>query len=262
MFPRLLIFALCSSSAAGLLSVQIERLPDLQTVVPQHVQIVNDHQREIIRFSNAIANTGDGPLQFHPEIPDATATEQVFQNAYQDIFDDQGNITRSLLVSQFEFHPQHNHWHITGVALFEIRKANADGSIGPVFGTNSIKTTFCLVDWYKLVGPSKTPERVYFECDRNAETQGISPGWADQYHQATPGQELELTGAPVGTYYLVSTANYSEVFLETDYNNNTAWVKFKLKRDSMGNPKIDIIGANPTSGPYAAELSGVGAPNR
>ena len=262
MFHGLLISALCALFATGVVRVPVERLPDLQTVVPQHVQIVNEHQREIIRFSNAIANTGNGTLQFHPEFPDETATDQVFQNAYQDIFDDQGNLSRSLLVSQFEFHPQHNHWHITGVALFEIRRANADGSIGAVLGTNSIKTTFCLVDWYKLVGPSRTPDRVYFECDRTAETQGISPGWADQYHQATPGQELDITGAPVGTYYLVSTANYEDTFLETDYTNNAAWVKFKLKRESNGNPKIDIIGQNPTSGPYAAALSGVGAPNR
>ena len=30
-------------------------------------------------------------------------------------------------VSQFVFHPAHNHWHITAVALFEVRKPLDDG---------------------------------------------------------------------------------------------------------------------------------------
>ena len=34
--------------------------PDLQTVVPLQLQIVNQDQREILRFSNGIANTGNG----------------------------------------------------------------------------------------------------------------------------------------------------------------------------------------------------------
>lgn len=242
----------------------VEQLPDLQTVVPQQLQIQNDHQHEFLRFSNAIANTGNGALQFHPEFPDLESPDgsQIFQNAYQDIFDEDGNIIDSPLVSQFEFHPAHNHWHIDGVALFEVRKAKADGSMGDVYGGQSIKTTFCLVDWYKLIGPSKTPERVYFECDRKAAHEGISPGWADQYHQATPGQELDITGAPVGDYYLVSTANFKHEFRETNYDNNQAWVKFRLKRESKGNAKLQILGQNATSGPYAAALTGVGAPNR
>jgi hypothetical protein len=236
-------------------------LPDLQTVVPQQVQLVNEHQRDIIRFSNAIANTGEGSLQFHPEFPGASEANPI-QSAYQDIFNTDGTIAESVLISNFVFHPQHNHWHIAGVALFEVRIANANGSFGDIYGGNSVKNTFCLVDWYKLVGPSKTPNRVYFECDRTAESQGISPGWADQYHQATEGQQLDVTGIPVGLYYLVSTCNYQGTFREKTLANNTAWVKFSIKRDSKGNPKLAIVGTSPTSGPFAEALSGVGAPNR
>lgn len=65
------------------------------------------------------------------------------------------------MVSQFEYHPTHRHWHVNGVALFEIRVGSPDG---PVFGGNSVKTTFCLIDWYKLDDNAKTPERGYFAC--------------------------------------------------------------------------------------------------
>lgn len=119
------------------------------------------------------------------------------------------------MVSQFEYHPTHRHWHVNGVALFEIRVGSPDG---PVFGGNSVKTTFCLIDWYKLDDNAKTPERGYFACA--GAYQGISPGWVDQYHQATPGQQLDLTGAPTGIpLYLVSAASHEGVFLESDTTN-------------------------------------------
>ena len=56
----------------------------------------------------------------------------------------------------------------------------------------------------------------------------ISAGWGDQYHHATDGQEVELTGLPEGDYYLVSTSDPGNAFLESDDDNNTAWVKFTL----------------------------------
>ena len=51
------------------------------------------------------------------------------------------------MAGTFAFHPAHNHWHIGDVALFEVRKGSPTG---PIVGGNSIKTTFCLIDWYKL----------------------------------------------------------------------------------------------------------------
>ena len=122
--------------------------------------------------------------------------------------------------SSFEFHPEHNHWHIGDVALFEVRKAKDNGT-GGAWGkpfvndqgqAQSIKTTFCLIDWYKVDDYSPRTERVYWEGATSY--QGISPGWVDQYHQEIEGQQLDLTGAPPGVYYLVSTANPDGNFLE------------------------------------------------
>ena len=116
--------------------------PDLQTVVPQHLQLVNDHQREVLRFSNAIANTGDGPWRMRPEFPLGDVSQP--QKAVQEVLDAEGNIAFEKAVSEFQFHPEHNHWHINAVALFEVRVGSPTG---PVYGSNSVKTTFCLIDW-------------------------------------------------------------------------------------------------------------------
>jgi hypothetical protein len=72
---------------------------------------------------------------------------------------------------EFEFHPEHNHWHIGNTALLEVRQGSPRG---PVVGGNSIKTTFCLIDAYKLVGNQPTRDRLFWDC--YASYQGIAPG--------------------------------------------------------------------------------------
>ena len=176
-------------------------LPDLITVIPGQIQVVNpgkDGKTELLRFSNAIANLGDGPWHMRPEFPLNTLDPQ---KAIQELYDASGSKVAEKVVSQFEFHPTHNHWHINGVALFEVRASRGGrtggADIGAVYGRNSIKTTFCLIDWIRYEGNSnngKKSDRVYFDC--MGATQGISVGWVDQYHQATDGQELDITGAP------------------------------------------------------------------
>lgn len=233
-------------------------LPDLRTVVPTHLQLVNEHQQETLRFSNGIANTGPGPWALRPDPPPDEATTVV--SAVQE-FRDSGafykcgeqpkqvtecyNVVSEKVAGTFEFHPAHNHWHIGDVALFEVRKGSPTG---PIVGGNSIKTTFCLIDWYKLDDNSPTAERVFFSCYTSF--QGISSGWVDQYHQSTEGQQLDLTGVPNGDdYYLVSTANYAGIFTESSYTNNTAWVRFTLSTDSNGNRKVTVTDHSPCESP-------------
>ena len=216
--------------------------PDLRTVVPDHLQIANDHQREFLRFSNAIADTGDGPWQMKPVFP--LGSDLTTQDAIQQILDVNGNVVKEVLVSQFQFHPEHNHWHIGDVALFSV---HAGSPTGPILPGTSVKSTFCLIDWIKLDNNSKTPERTYFYCNGNL--QGVSVGWADQYHQSTEGQEIDITGATPGLYFLVSKVNYKGTFVEKDLNNNEAWTSFLLSRDSNGNAKIAIFGHSPCDSP-------------
>jgi Lysyl oxidase len=242
-------------------------LPDMQTVVPQHLQLHSAQQREFLRFSNGIANTGPGPWALRPDPPvaEATTTTTAVQeirssNAAVKCGEERPGDPCYTIVSErptgtFEFHPQHNHWHIGDVALFEVRRGSPTG---PVAGGISVKTTFCLIDWYKLEGNSNSPERVFFDCETSY--QGIQSGWVDQYHQSLDGQELDLTGIPSrNDYYLVSTANPAGIFSEVTRTNNTAWVRFRLFNQGNGGRAVEVTAHSPCSSPG---LCGVGAPNR
>jgi hypothetical protein len=180
---------------------------------------------------------------------------------FQEILNASGAVVSEAPVSEFVFHPEHNHWHITAVALYEIRAANDDGTggnMGGVVGGQSLKTTFCLIDWIKPEGNSNTGARTYFDCRPDAR-QGLSVGWVDQYHHALEGQEVEIkSDMGVGIYYLLTKANPDGNFLETTLSNNSAWTSFRLSRDSSGKAKITEIAHSPCSG----GLCGEQIPNR
>jgi len=231
--------------------------PDLRTVVPQHLNLVNAHQHDILRFSNGIANTGPGPWALRPDPPIGTAP---ITNAIQEIRSSNAQflcgtqpkpndpcytVLSEQVVSTFEYHPTHNHWHTADVAKFEVRQGSPTGA---VVGGNSIKIGFCLIDLYNLEGNAPTSQRVFWDC--YAGTQGIQSNWVDQYHQATDGQQVDLTGIPNATdYYLVSTTNPTGAFLEQDKTNNTAWVKFSLTSESNGNRKVTVTEHSPCESP-------------
>jgi len=231
--------------------------PDLRTVVPAHLNLVNQQQQEYLRFSNGIANTGGGPWALRPDPPIGTAP---ITNAIQEIRSSNAQylcgtqpkpsdpcytVVHEQQVSTFEYHPTHNHWHTADVARFEVRQGSPTGT---VVGGNSIKVGFCLLDLYNLEENAPTSEKTFWDCYTSY--QGVSVGWVDQYHQSTDGQQVDLTGIPDATdYYLVSTTDPTGVFLEQDKTNNTAWVKFTLSSESNGNRKVTITDHSPCESP-------------
>jgi len=231
--------------------------PDLRTVVPAHLNLVNQQQNEYLRFSNGIANTGGGPWALRPDPPIGTAP---ITNAIQEIRSSNAQylcgtqpkqvtecytVLQEQTVSTFEYHPTHNHWHTADVARFEVRKGSPTGQ---VVGGNSIKVGFCLLDLYNLDDNAPTSEKTFWDCYTGY--QGVSVGWVDQYHQSTDGQQVDLTGLPNATdYYLVSTTNPTGVFLEQDSTNNAAWVKFTLSTESNGNRKVTVTDHSPCESP-------------
>jgi hypothetical protein len=263
----IVVAAVAAPSGAPTAAELQPSLPDLRTVVPRHLQVVNQQQRELLRFSNGIANTGGGPWALRPEhtlgeSPTTTAIQEIRSSGAEHRCGTQPKqVTEcyTLLAERpatvFEYHPTHNHWHTGQVALFEIRSGSPDG---PVADAQHVKTGFCLIDLVRLDGNAPRSERVFWDCETGF--QGVSAGWIDQYHQATDGQELEVTDLPDGNaYFLVSTSNPDGVFLEQRTDNNRAWQRFALSGAETGNRKLTLLEHSPCESPG---LCGAYSPNR
>lgn len=231
-------------------------LPDVVDAPPSHLQIVNAHQEETLRFTTEHINIGLGPLQVRadheigPCVLDGEAYAQCTA-AYQEVLGAGGEILYTQLAGYAVFHEDHNHWHQNDVADFillegslegvDVNQALADGTIEAATVAAAPKTTYCLIDFDKTDLVHENSSRVYEDCD--ATLQGISVGWSDEYHHSTHGQDLVVTGLPTGIYTLLYVADPRNQWLELDESNNWSWTTFELGRKGA-NPEIQELASS------------------
>ncbi len=172
--------------------------------------------RKLVRFTFTTPNFGDGDLIIgapadHPE--------------------------------WFEWSPCHGHYHFREYADYRLWTVLGYELLTILRGMNWESTTadlieqypflasqfvaghkqgFCVVDM--LAYEDGAPAR-YRDCATN---QGISVGWADQYHWRLDGQWVDVTDVPSGAYILEGEVNAEQLYEESDYSNNSAAVAFNL----------------------------------
>ena len=87
---------------------------------------------------------------------------------------------------------------------FTLNQVNPDGSLGAVVAT-SPKKDYCITG-DTFVGACRTRQTRRFipqsNCTDPTKPLGWSVGWGDEYDQTDPGQPIDLTGVPDGTYIL------------------------------------------------------------
>ena len=102
-------------------------------------------------------------------------------------------------------------------------------------------------------------ERTFFDC--YASSRASRPAGSTSTTRRPTGQQVD----PHGAFRTGTTTTSSRprtptgTFLETNYTNNTAWVKFTLTSESNGNRKVTVIGHSPCESPG---MCGENAPNR
>ena len=253
--------ALLVASALALLPVQPvasthtrggDLLPDLETRVPQDLEIVSVRQgnrvERRLRFDNEVANVHTGPLELYPRSADCDgdgdvrndrlAVQRIYQDADGNGYFDRGGDTAAVEVhdptsSCMVFHPQHRHWHFEDFASYELKPIGADGSLGAAVAS-STKVSFCIIDiHHRKPELSGSPtSKHYTACDRNS-TLGISVGWSDEYHSTLADQYVTITGVRDGTYCLVSTADPRGKLLEVTKANNAAGARITISGNTV-----------------------------
>ena len=110
----------------------------------------------------------------------------------------------------FTYAPCHGHYHFNNFA--EYRLLNAAGqqvAIGQKVG-------FCLEDVSRWNPAANS--RAQYDCDY----QGIQAGWSDIYSRNLPGQWIDITGLPAGTYVLEIRLDTANRIAEASETNNMA----------------------------------------
>ncbi len=205
--------------------------PDLITETPFNAHVVTDKPagKRLLRFANAISNVGQGPFELHPVNDPGSGTTVAYQRVYTHDAQNDWSLYNEFPVGTFVFHPAHNHWHFEGFALYQLRSVAPDGGVGRRVWATSDKVSFCMVDTLNLFpGLEHAAGQTYASCNQNA-TQGISVGWADVYGSSLPGQSLDITNVPSGTYWLVSIADPYNVIAETSNTNNVSKVLVTIR---------------------------------
>jgi hypothetical protein len=230
--PTLPLAALAGDPPARLL------LPDLVTLPPYHLRVIVDRSanRKILRFTNAIANLGEGPLELRGMHDHASGEVAVEQYIY---LEDRSVLTAPVGV--FHFHDIHNHWHWDGFSLYEVWSViTPSGELDELL-YSSDKVGYCLRDdaladplWTEaaeILGENTAAERTYLSC--GVRRQGLSTGWTDVYAHNTPGQYVDISGLDDGTYVLRSVTDPYNIIYEASNEHNEYRLYFQLEGDRV-----------------------------
>jgi Lysyl oxidase len=227
-----------------------ELLPDLDQAVPSALSVIQVGDSYRLTFASAVDNVGRGPLVIEGTRPDVhTRTMTVRQLVRRE-----DGSTRTLLTAgrlRYVRSETHAHWHLLRFERYELKRA-ADGTVV----RPDRKTGFCLGDRYDTnarVRIEGEPRRAAWtgECGRGSPglltvSEGISPGYGDDYVPRLEGQYVDLTSVPEGRYVLVHRANPRRTMEESDHSNNAASVLLELRRTGQV-PAIRVLARCPDS---------------
>ena len=221
--------ALLFASSGALAATSL--YPDLKTLKPTDLHFstatINGTTHKVLRFSNTVWNGGEGRMELRARTVRTAAGKKTRVN--QRIYDNAGGYT-SKYVGDFVYHASHNHFHFENFATYELwTKADYDSWLasGRQQGQaikRGTKTTFCLMDTYRVQALPGSPSSAYYtQCDQSL--QGISVGWGDTYGYYLAGQWIDLGTVSYlsdGQYVLRSVADPSNRLYESPDKSATS----------------------------------------
>ncbi len=210
--------------------------PDLQMEVPTS-EIAIAHPtpttRELI-YSHVTWNAGTGPLEIRPNYDPSTGIAHPSQALYYAngtgwTFAYTVPIARSMTydapIDKYAF-------PLAGFGLYSVGPGGAVGSlIAP-----APKTEYCMTaDTFHGGVPNTPPTQTYppSNCSSPTATLGIDIGWADRYDLTDPGQNIDITGLPDGTYWLRAHADPYHYLLQSNTANDITDTEIAIAGDKV-----------------------------
>lgn len=214
--------ASASASAASVTSADAGKvdLPDLVPLPSENIAVRHEDNADQLRFNSTMANLGRGRLQIEGFRPGAPA-QQMF--AYQVLFRNGVEVARRP-AGNLVYDPEHLHWHFDYLARYQL--VDARGAVVASSG----KIGFCMADVHQIDASTRNfvlPDYAGFTDCGTSLSQSVremlDAGWGDEYDQVTPGQELDISTVPNGTYRIEILADPDQKLQEATRNNNVSY---------------------------------------
>lgn len=199
---------------------------------------LEDGAERCLRFAASIANVGEGPFELLFDLTSFALDQRVVQ----EIARSDGS-HRLHDAGTYTFHPTHGHVHYQSFAVYALHAVDDRGRRGAEV-VRSRKSDFCMIDT-RLVRfgerGNQGRRHGFPQCDApslatgepTTMRQGISAGWADVYAWDLPGQYLDITGVPDGTYDVVIIANPFGALAEATAADNEAATRICLAGNAV-----------------------------
>jgi hypothetical protein len=208
-----------------------ELLPDLDQRAPTGLVVTARGSRFKLGFVSAVDNIGRGPLWL---VGSRRATEPLMRVTQFVVLRGGGRRAyRGAGVFRYTLSPEHSHWHYLRFETYELRRTSDFELL-----VRDHKSGFCLADHYgyaaRRAGIRNPRPRFLGSCEKGNPAarrveQGSSVGFTDRYPANYHGQNLDITGVPAGTYWLVHRANPFGLLRERTRDNDNAAVLIRLR---------------------------------
>lgn len=210
-------------------------LPDLAMLPPSNLVILSnsDTGERQLKFTTSIQNNGPGVIEIWGHSDETSEKTIVVQHIRQ-----VGGSEKKVVVGEFVFHPDHDHFHFGNFACYEVWTMSRDGSLEALAGVTD-KVSYCLRDDERADLPVGSAEQTYLGCNRGV--QGISPGWVDVYRYDLFGQTVDVTDLADGYYALINYVDPDRQLWELDQENNAAMVFFRLEGGRVSTVEYEQI---------------------
>ena len=204
-----------------------------------------------LRFTHITWDAGTGPFEIDPTYNSATGTATFSQEIYNSPSAGVWAKDHSVpLAVTGVFDPPSDYQF--PLNSFTLNQVNPDGSLGAVV-TTSPKKDYCITG-DTFVGAPNAPNTTFIpqsNCTDPTKPLGWSVGWGDEYDQTDPGQPIDLTGVPDGTYILHGVVDPQHLLTESNTMNNVTDTLLQIS----GNNVTVLSQTNPGSTPPTVTMT-------
>jgi hypothetical protein len=198
-------------------------LPDLRSLPAFAIGLEAVGKKTNLTFAANVWNAGPSPLV----VDGFRRPGKDFMDAYQYVFDAEGNQVGSMSAGTMAWDPRkgHEHWHFKDFASYRLLDATRTKAI--VSG----KESFCLLPTdpidTTLPGANLRPSSTDLSTACGGKSalsirETLDAGHGDTYYQSLPGQSFDVTNVPNGTYYVEVMANPMKRLAERSTTNNVS----------------------------------------